>query len=86
MTKAVSDADRRRVAELEKNEAVLRNEVNKLKDIAEVASAQARAMDAQQESRDKEVVSLRQQLLDFQVQSDEKIVIGAFSSSLHRRS
>ena len=76
MTKAVSDTDRRRISELERNEASLRNEITKLKDIAEVASSQARALDAQQTSRDKEVLSLRQQLLDFQAQSDEKTVIG----------
>jgi hypothetical protein len=29
-----------------------------------------------QQSRDKEVTSLRQQLIDFQAQSDEKTVIG----------
>ena len=78
VTKAVSDADRRRISELERSEASLRNEVGKLKDIAEVASAQARALDANQASRDKEVLSLRQQLLDFQAQSDEKTVIGEF--------
>ena len=76
VTKAVSDADRRRITQLEKTEASLRNEMTKLKDIAEVASSQARALDAQQASRDKEVLSLRQQLLDFQAQSDEKTVIG----------
>ena len=51
-----------------------------MKDIAEVASSQARALDAQQASRDKEVLSLRQQLLDFQAQSDEKTVIGRLNS------
>ena len=76
VTKAVSDADRRRITQLEKTEASLRNEMTKQKDIAEVASSQARALDAQQASRDKEVLSLRQQLLDFQAQSDEKTVIG----------
>ena len=35
-----------------------------------------RALEKQQISRDKEVISLRQQLLDFQAQSDEKTVIG----------
>ncbi len=72
----MSDADRRRISQLEKVEAALRNEMTKLKDIAEVASSQARALEAHQASRDKEVVSLRQQLLDFQAQSDEKTVIG----------
>ena len=35
-----------------------------------------RAYDQHQTSRDKEVLSLRQQLVDFQAQSDEKTVIG----------
>jgi hypothetical protein len=35
-----------------------------------------RAIDALQQSHEKEVTSLRQQLLDFQAQSDEKTVIG----------
>lgn len=38
--------------------------------------AQVRAIDAQQQSREKECTSLRQQLIDFQAQSDEKTVIG----------
>ena len=76
VTKAVSDADRKKASDLERNEAVLRSEIAKLKDVAEVASCQARALEAQQSSRDKEVLSLRQQLLDFQAQSDEKTVIG----------
>ena len=41
---------------------------------------QVRAYDSQQQSRDKEVMSLRQQLVDFQAQSDEKTVIGQFSA------
>ena len=45
-------------------------------DVAEVASCQVRAFETHQESRDKEIMSLRQQLVDFQAQSDEKTVIG----------
>lgn len=52
--------------------------------MSDIASTQARALEAQQVSRDKEVLSLRQQLLDFQSQSDEKTVIGQCrTSSLH---
>ncbi|KAI0241044.1 CEP209_CC5 domain-containing protein, partial [Lamellibrachia satsuma] len=81
VTKEVSDADRRRLSELEQTEATLKLEVSKLKDIAEVASCQVRAFETHQESRDKELMSLRQQLVDFQAQSDEKTVIG----KLHRQ-
>ena len=45
-------------------------------EIVEVASFQTKALEAQQVSRDKEVQSLRQQLLDIQTQSDEKAIIG----------
>ena len=43
---------------------------------------QVRSLEAQQQSRDKEVTSLRQQLVDFQAQSEEKTVIGLFEHFL----
>lgn len=60
----------------------LKIEVAKLKEISEVATVQCRLLDAKQVSRDKEVLSLRQQLLDFQSQSDEKTVIGMLSPTI----
>lgn len=78
--KSVSDADRKRIHQLEGIEANLRNEVSKLKDISEVATMQVKAIQSQQVSHDKELISLRQQLIDIQAQSDEKTVIG----KLHR--
>ncbi|KAK7503000.1 hypothetical protein BaRGS_00005626, partial [Batillaria attramentaria] len=80
VTKAVSDADRKRISELEETELMLRQEISKLKDIADVASTQVRTLEVQHVSHEKENKSLRQQLLDFQVQSDEKTIIG----KLHR--
>lgn len=80
VTKEVSDADRKRITDLEKSEMYLKNEISKLKEVADVATSQVRALEMQQISRDKEVISLQQQLLDFQAQSDEKTVIG----KLHR--
>ena len=53
-----------------------------VQDISEVASTQVRAIEAMQQSRDKEVTSLRQQLIDFQAQSDEKTVIGTDGPSI----
>lgn len=47
-----------------------------MQDVSDVAATQVRAIDALQQSHEKEVTSLRQQLLDFQAQSDEKTVIG----------
>lgn len=49
-----------------------------LQEVAEVASFQRQATEAMQTSREKEMMSLRQQLLDIQSQSDEKTVIGEY--------
>ncbi|XP_066265930.1 centrosomal protein of 290 kDa-like [Branchiostoma lanceolatum] len=76
VTKAASDADRNKIAQLEESEATLKVENSRLKEMAEVGASQARALEAQQQSREKEVASLRQQLLDIQSESDEKTVIG----------
>ena len=45
-----------------------------------MAQMQVSAFEQQQTSREKELTSLRQQLVDFQAQSDEKTVIGGGSS------
>ena len=44
--------------------------------MTDVAGSQVKALEMQHISKEKEVKSLRQQLLDFQVQSDEKTIIG----------
>ncbi|XP_045409241.1 centrosomal protein of 290 kDa [Lemur catta] len=75
VSKAVSDADRQRILELEKNEMELKVEVSKLREISDIAKRQVEILNAQQQSRDKEVESLRMQLLDYQAQSDEKALI-----------
>ncbi|KAM5288763.1 centrosomal protein of 290 kDa [Ctenodactylus gundi] len=75
VSKAVSDADRQRILELEKNEMELKVEVSKLREISDIAKTQVEILNAQQQSRDKEVESLRTQLLDYQAQSDEKALI-----------
>ena len=41
-----------------------------------MAGTQVNTLEMQHISQEKEVRSLRQQLLDFQVQSDEKTIIG----------
>ncbi|XP_068560642.1 centrosomal protein of 290 kDa isoform X2 [Cebidichthys violaceus] len=73
--KAVSDADRARIAELEEAEAELRVEVSKLQEVSDVAMMQASALQARQQSKEKEVEALRRQILDYQSQSDEKALI-----------
>uniref|UniRef100_A0A8C6HX23 Centrosomal protein 290 n=1 Tax=Mus spicilegus TaxID=10103 RepID=A0A8C6HX23_MUSSI len=75
VNKAVSDADRQRILELEKSEVELKVEVSKLREISDIAKRQVDFLNLQQQSREKEVESLRTQLLDFQAQSDEKALI-----------
>ncbi|NXE98543.1 CE290 protein, partial [Menura novaehollandiae] len=75
VSKAVSDADRRQIMDLEKREMELKTEVSKLRELSDVAKAQVEALEARQQYRDKEVESLRTQILDYQAQSDEKAVI-----------
>ncbi|XP_009868117.1 PREDICTED: centrosomal protein of 290 kDa-like, partial [Apaloderma vittatum] len=75
VSKAVSDADRRQIMELQKCEMELKIEVSKLRELSDVAKMQVEALEARQQSRDKEVESLRMQILDYQAQSDEKAVI-----------
>uniref|UniRef100_A0A671UQB0 Centrosomal protein 290 n=1 Tax=Sparus aurata TaxID=8175 RepID=A0A671UQB0_SPAAU len=75
ISKAVSDANRARIAELEKAEAELRIEVSKLQEVSDVAMMQASALQARQQSKEKEVEALRRQILDLQSHSDEKALI-----------
>ncbi|XP_072002625.1 centrosomal protein of 290 kDa isoform X2 [Engystomops pustulosus] len=75
VSKEVSDADRRRIIELEKSEAELKVEVSKLRSLSDIAKAQVSTLVCRQQSREKEVESLRKQVLDFQDQTDEKALI-----------
>ncbi|CAL8376003.1 unnamed protein product [Arctogadus glacialis] len=76
VSRATSDADRARVAELEKAEAELRVEASRLREVSDVAKMQVSVMEARQQSRDKETDSFRRQVLDLQSQSDEKALLG----------
>ncbi|XP_056197034.1 centrosomal protein of 290 kDa isoform X2 [Falco biarmicus] len=75
VSKAVSDADRRQIMDLEKREMELKTEVSKLRELSDVAKMQVEALEARQQYRDQEVEFLRMQILDYQAQSDEKVVI-----------
>ncbi|XP_072242523.1 centrosomal protein of 290 kDa isoform X1 [Leuresthes tenuis] len=75
ISKAASNADRARIAELEKAEAELRIEVSKLQEVSDVAMTQVSALQARQKSKHKEIDALRRQILDYQSQSDEKALI-----------
>ncbi|XP_030587745.1 centrosomal protein of 290 kDa [Archocentrus centrarchus] len=76
VSKAVSSADRAKIAELEKVEAELRIEVSKLQEVSDVAMTQVSALQARQKCNEKEVETMRRQILDYQSQSDEKALIG----------
>ncbi|XP_048404804.1 centrosomal protein of 290 kDa isoform X2 [Stegostoma tigrinum] len=75
VSQTVSNADRSRITELEKSESELKVEASKLRDIADVAKMQVAALEALQQSREKEVEALRKQVLDYQAQSDERALI-----------
>uniref|UniRef100_A0A8B9UMZ9 Centrosomal protein 290 n=1 Tax=Anas zonorhyncha TaxID=75864 RepID=A0A8B9UMZ9_9AVES len=75
VSKAISDADRRQIMDLEKREMELKIKVSKLRELSDVANMQVEALEARQQCREKEVESLRMQVLDCQAQSDEKTVI-----------
>ncbi|XP_056430371.1 centrosomal protein of 290 kDa isoform X2 [Hyla sarda] len=81
VSKEVSDADRKRIMELEKSEAELKVEVSKLRSLTDIAKAQVSTLVCRQQSREKEVESLRKQVLDFQDQTDEKALI----TTLHQQ-
>uniref|UniRef100_A0A8C9QDE5 Centrosomal protein 290 n=1 Tax=Spermophilus dauricus TaxID=99837 RepID=A0A8C9QDE5_SPEDA len=82
VSKAVSDADRQRILELEKKEMELKVEVSKLREISDIAKRQVEILNAQQQSREKEVESLRTQLVECQAQSDEKALIAKLHQHL----
>ena len=76
VTKEISESDKKKILELEEAAVGNRNEISKLKEMSEVATSQVKTLEMVQLSREKENASLRQQLLDFKIQSDEKTIIG----------
>ncbi|KAK9399757.1 putative centrosomal protein [Crotalus adamanteus] len=75
VSKGINEVDKRRIMELEKNETELKIEASKLRELSDIAKTQVTALENRQQLRDKEVESLRMQILDYQVQSDEKTLI-----------
>ena len=65
-----------RIEGLKKKEAELRLQNSLLQEVAEVSRQQVVAMETKRKSHDLELSSLRHQLLDVQMQSDEKSLIG----------
>ncbi|KAG7455777.1 hypothetical protein MATL_G00244550 [Megalops atlanticus] len=82
VSKAISDADRQRIAELERAEAQLKLEVCKLREVSDVAKMQVTTLESRQQCREKEVEALRRQVLDYQSQSDEKALIAKLHQHL----
>lgn len=76
VTQETHKAVTQRVQSLEESESKLKVEASRLKEVAEVASHQTEAIKSQQESQDKELTSLRKQLYDMQMESDDKTIIG----------
>ncbi|CAF2625726.1 unnamed protein product [Rotaria sp. Silwood2] len=78
--RTVSDADKRRISELEGSEIQAKQEIGRLREISEVATYQVGAINDMKVLDEKEFQSLRLQLLDLQSKSDDKSEIG----KLHR--
>ncbi|XP_031551739.1 centrosomal protein of 290 kDa-like [Actinia tenebrosa] len=78
VTRNMHESVVKRLQSCEESEASLKIEVSRLKEIAEVAAHQAEAVRAHQEGQEKELMALRTQLYDVQMESDEKTIIGKY--------
>eukprot|EP00111_Clytia_hemisphaerica_P018438 TCONS_00054542-protein len=68
-------SDRARIIHLEESHATLQTECHKLKEIADIAQHQTEAITMRHQSQGKETESLRKQLYELQMETDEKTVI-----------
>ena len=82
LTQAEKESLETHIQDLKQSEAKLKLENSQLKEVAEIARQQSVAMETWQTSHDIELSSLRHQLLDLQMQSDEKTVIGKLHHQL----
>lgn len=57
---------------------LLQIRTSQLQDMSEIARNQLKTLQLQQHGREREMQSLRQQVRDFQIQSDNKSLIGSF--------
>lgn len=76
MPAEINRADKKYIAQLEESEAKLKLEMSRLKEVAEIATHQAETVTSRQQVQEKEITSLRRQLHDIQMESDEKTIIG----------
>ena len=65
-----------KIEDLKKKEAELKLQNSQLQEVAEVSRQQVVALEMKRKSHDVELSSLRHQLLDVQMQSEERSVIG----------
>nr|XP_039270892.1 centrosomal protein of 290 kDa-like isoform X2 [Styela clava] len=78
---SVSEADRKKISKLEEESAKTRVRMSQLQDMADIAQNQLKTLQSQQHGREREMRSLREQVREFQIQSDDKSLIG----KLHRQ-
>nr|XP_009861312.1 centrosomal protein of 290 kDa isoform X1 [Ciona intestinalis] len=74
--RSVSDADRKKMVLLQEDLVKTKLKMSKLQDIAEISRNQLQSVQSQQQARDRELKSLRQQLKTFQHQTDNNALIG----------
>lgn len=61
---------------MEESEGVLKVENSRLKEVADIAQHQTETVTLRQKSQEKELMSLRKQLYELQMETDEKTIIG----------
>lgn len=69
-------ADKSLIKKLEDKQGLLLYEHHRLKEIADIAQHQVGSITVRQKCQEKELTSLRKQLHDLQMETDEKTVIG----------
>ena len=69
-------ADKKRIVQLEETDSSLRAESSKLKEMADIAQNQTATLMMRHTSQEKELVALRRQLYELQMETDEKTIIG----------
>ncbi|XP_076803761.1 centrosomal protein of 290 kDa-like isoform X2 [Clavelina lepadiformis] len=74
--RSVSDADRKKIIKLEEELAKTKVKMSKLQDISDISHHQLQSVQTQQQARERELRSLRQQLREFQIQTDQNALIG----------
>ena len=72
----VNRVDKQQILKLEEQLAQLTFECSRLKEIADVAQHQTETVQVQITSQEKELISLRKQLYQQQMETDEKTIIG----------